>query len=92
VTPSESAFMCFTFLENNQKFMIPIVSNKYFVNIKNNYAEIKSSQVYKNPFKKPLEIHYSIPTDPLFCITRVVAVYDNVTVEGVVKEKEKAKA
>lgn len=84
--------MCFTFLENNQKFMIPIVSNKYFVNIKNNYAEIKSSQVYKNPFKKPLEIHYSIPTDPLFCITRVVAVYDNVTVEGVVKEKEKAKA
>ena len=30
--------MCYTFLENNQKFMVPIVSNKYFVNIKNNFA------------------------------------------------------
>lgn len=72
--------------------MIPIISNKYFVNIKNNFAEIKSSQVYRNPFKKPLEIHYSVPTDPNFCISRVVAIYDNVTVEGVIKEKEKVKA
>lgn len=89
---SETAFMCYTFLENNEKFMIPIISNRYFVNIKNNFAEIKSSQVYKNPFTKPLEIHYSIPTDPDFCITRVVAIYDNLTVEGAIKEREKAKA
>ena len=65
--------------------MIPIITNKYFVNIKNNFCEVKSSQVYQNPFKKPLEIHYSVPTDPNFCITRVTAVYDNVTVEGLIK-------
>ncbi len=33
-----TAFMCYSFLENNQKFLIPIISNKYFVNIKNNFA------------------------------------------------------
>lgn len=89
---SQTAFMCYTFLENHNKFMIPIISNQYFVNIKNNFAEIKSSQVYKNPFQKPLEIHYSIPTDPDFCLTRVVAVYDQLTVQGTIKEREKVKA
>jgi hypothetical protein len=87
-----TAFLCYTFLENNEKLMVPILSNKYFVNVKNNFAEIKSVQVYKNPFQKQIEIHYSIPTDPNFCITRVVAVYDNVTVEGFVKEREQVKA
>jgi len=77
--------MCYTFLENNEKFMVPIISNRYFINIKNNFAEIKSSQIYKNPFKKPLEIHYSIPTDPNFCISRVTATYDKVVVEGLIK-------
>ena len=65
--------------------MVPIISNRYFINIKNNFAEIKSSQIYKNPFKKPLEIHYSIPTDPNFCISRVTATYDKVVVEGLIK-------
>lgn len=71
---------------------MPVISNKYFVSIKNNFAEIKSVQVYQNPFQKPLEIHYSIPTDPNFCLTRVVGIYDSVTVEGIIKEKEQVKA
>jgi hypothetical protein len=71
---------------------VPVISNKYFVNIKNNFAEIKSVQTYRNPFKRALEIHYSIPTDPNFCIARVVAVYDALTVEGVVQERKKVKA
>ena len=71
---------------------MPIISNKYFVNIKNNFAEIKSVQVYKNPFKRNLEIHYSVPTDPNFCLTRVVGIFDGVTVEGFIKEKETVKA
>jgi hypothetical protein len=66
---------------------VPIISNKYFINIKNNFAEIKSVQVYRNPFQKQLEIHYSIPTDPNFALTRLVAVYSNITIEGVVKER-----
>ena len=82
-----SAYFCYTFLENNEMLLVPIISNKYFVNIKNNFAEIKSVQVYKNPFQRQLEIHYSIPTDPNFALTRLVGVYSNITIEGVVKER-----
>ena len=39
-----------------------------------------------------MEIHYSIPTDPNFCITKVQAVYQDTVVEGVIKQKEKVKA
>ena len=85
-------FHCFSFLENGEKFLVPAIKNRYEVNIKNNFAEVKSVQVYKNPFKRSLEIHYSIPTDPNFCITRVIAVYDSVNVEGVIQEREKVKA
>ena len=86
-TPNDfpTALMCYTFLDANEKFPLPILRNHYFVNIKNNFAEIKSSQTYTNPFKKPLEIHYSIPTDSSFAITRVVGVYKDVTVEGSIK-------
>ena len=87
-----TALLCYTFLEGNEKFALPILRNHYFINIKNNFAEIKSSQVYTNPFKRPLEIHYSIPTDPNFALTKLVAVYKDLTVEGVIKEKTKAKA
>lgn len=82
-----SAYFCYTYLENNERFLIPIISNKYFVNIKNNFAEIKSVQTYRNPFQRQLEIHYSVPTDPNFALTGLVAVYSNVTIEGVVKER-----
>ena len=89
ISPS---FYCFTFLENGEKFLVPAIKNRYEVSVMNNFAEIKSVQIYKNPFKRNLEVHYSIPTDPNFCITRVVAVYDTVTVEGVILEREKVKA
>ena len=87
-----SAYLCYSYTESNEKLALPIVSNKYFVDIKNNFAEIKSIQTYRNPFERPLEIHYSIPTDPNFCITRVVAIYQDLTVEGVIKDKEQVKA
>lgn len=86
------SFHCFSFLENGEKFLVPAVRNRYEVSLKNNFAEVKSVQVYRNPFQRSLEIHYSIPTDPNFCIARVVAVYDSVTVEGVIQEREKVKA
>ena len=72
--------------------LIPILSNKYHIDIKNNFAEIKTVQIYKNPFQKTLEIHYSIPTDPHFAITRLVAVYSSITIEGLVKERQEVKA
>jgi hypothetical protein len=90
--PNSSAYFCYTILENKQRLLIPILSNKYYIDIKNNFAEIKSVQTYKNPFQKPLEIHYSIPTDPNFALTRLVAIYSSITVEGLVKEREEVKA
>jgi hypothetical protein len=45
---------CFFFTPDNKKLPLPIISNKYHINIKNNYAEIKSVQLYRNPFSKPL--------------------------------------
>jgi hypothetical protein len=86
-----SAYFCYTLLENKKRMLIPILSNKYHVDIKNNFAEIKSVQIYKNPFQKPLEIHYSIPTDPHFALTRLIAVYSTITIEGLVKEREEVK-
>lgn len=50
------SFHCFSFLENGEKFLVPAIKNRYEINLKNNFAEVKSIQVYKNPFKRNLEI------------------------------------
>lgn len=62
------------------------------VSVKNKFAEIKSIQVYKNLFSRPLEIHYAIPTDPSYALTKLQIHYQGVTIEGCVKEREKVKA
>jgi len=38
-------------------------------------------QKYTNHFDQNLIIHYSIPTDPKFCISKVVANYQNIEVK-----------
>ena len=60
--------------------------------INNNFAEIRNIQEYRNPFKKPLEVHYSFPTDPDFCLTRLQVFYPNAVIVGTVKEREVVKA
>ena len=52
-----------------------IISNKYEVNIKNKFAEIKSILIYKNPFTRPLEIHYAVPVDPTYALTKLEVKY-----------------
>jgi len=84
--------ICYFFTPENNRCPIPIMKNHYGVTIRNNFAEITNTQIYQNPFQKPLEIHYSIPTDPGFCLTNLTVYYDNAVVEGVIKEKVKAKA
>ena len=71
---------------------MPIQATHYDATISNNFCELKSIQVYHNPFEKPLEVHYSIPTDPDFCLSRLTVFYQDLIVEGFVKEKEKVKA
>jgi hypothetical protein len=72
--------------------MLPMQSTHYDVRIQNNFAEITSTQIYRNPYAKPLEVHYSIPTDPNFVISDLKVYYQNIVVEGLVKEKEVVKA
>ena len=46
--------VCYFFSGGNTRCPIPILSNKYDVTIKNNFAEIKTTQKYMNPFEKNL--------------------------------------
>jgi hypothetical protein len=62
------------------------------VSIKNKFAEIKSIQTYKNPFNKPLEIQYAVPVDPTYALTKLEVQYQNSTIEGFIKEREKVQA
>ena len=50
-----------------------------------------SIQTYRNPFDRPLEIHYAIPVDPTFALTNLEVHYQNTVVEGLIKEKEVVK-
>jgi hypothetical protein len=81
------ASFCYFYVQDNQKCLLPIIFNKYQVSIKNKFAEIKSIQIYKNPFTKPLEIHYAVPTDPTFALTKLEVQYQNMIIEGLVKER-----
>ena len=47
-------------------------------------------QTYQNPFDKFMEVDYAFPICPEASIYRFVAKFGNVTIEGVVKEKEEA--
>jgi hypothetical protein len=67
--------------------MLPLHSTHYSVAVCNNFASIKSTQIYRNPFLKALEIHYSVPTDPSFIITELKVFYKDAVVQGLVKEK-----
>ena len=46
-----------------------------------------STQIYKNPFSKALEVHYSVPTDSNFVFSDLKIYYQDIVVEGIVKEK-----
>ena len=74
------------------KCLLPIQSTHYMAKISNNFCEMRSTQTYHNPFELPLEVHYSIPTDPNFCFSGLTVYYQDAIVEGTVKEKEKVKA
>lgn len=69
-----------------------MLKTNYDVEINNNFAKIQMEQVYFNPFDKPLEIHYAVPTDPVFSISSLRVLYQEIEVAGTVVEKEKAKA
>ena len=76
----QAVFFCYSFLQDNEHFLLPVISNRYCINIKDNFSDIKSSQTQRNPFKQALGIHYSIPTNIYFCV--------GWWAEGIVKERK----
>ncbi len=67
--------------------MLPLQTTHYDVKIQNNFATMTSTQIYNNPFSKALEVHYSVPTDPNFVFSDLKIYYQDIVVEGIVKEK-----
>ncbi len=57
----------------------------------NSLLSVTLKQKYHNPTEKFLEVEYSLPLNPESSIYRFEAEFDNVKIEGIVKEKEQAK-
>ena len=71
--------------------MVPLTHIDYSLEIVNSLINITLSQRYLNPSDKFLEVDYAFPLSPNSSIYKFSAEFDNVKIEGVVKEKEEAK-
>lgn len=65
--------------------MLPMLRTSYSVQINNNFAKIEMEQTYWNPFDRPLEISYAVPTDPDFSISGLRVLYQEVEVVGTIE-------
>ena len=63
----------------------------YHLEIVNSLLNITFKQKYFNPTDKFLEVDYSLPINPDSSVYKFEAEFDNVKIEGIVKEKEEAK-
>jgi Ca-activated chloride channel family protein len=72
--------------------MVPLKSINYNLEIVNSLVHVTLVQEYENPSNRYLNVYYSFPIRPESSLYKFEAKFGNVTVEGVVKEKEKAQA
>lgn len=70
---------------------VPLRHLDYQVEIHNSLARVVLEQVYTNPTEKYLELEYCAPIQPKVCVYKFKAVFGEMEIEGVVKEKEEAK-
>jgi hypothetical protein len=68
--------------------MVPLKNIDYQLEIVNSLANITLQQRYHNPTGQYLEVDYSFPISPEASIYQFVAEFNNVTIQGIVKEKE----
>lgn len=71
--------------------MVPLKTIHYDLEIVNSLVHITLEQQYENPSSRFLNIYYSFPIKPDSALYKFVAEYNNVVVEGVVKEKAEAR-
>ena len=74
-----------------QKAIVPLRSIDYHIQIVNSLANITLKQTYENPLSSFLEVDYSLPINPESSIYKFEVEFNNVKIEGTVKEKEEAK-
>lgn len=67
--------------------MVPLRNIDYTLEIVNSLIKITLAQKYYNPSNKYLEVEYSFPINPNSCIYQFSAEFDDVKIEGIVKEK-----
>lgn len=70
---------------------MPLKNLDYHLEIVNSLLNITLVQRYENPTEKYLEVSYSLPVNPESAVYRFEAEFNNVKLEGIVKEKEQAK-
>ena len=68
--------------------IVPLKHIDYQLEIVNSLLHVTLVQKYENPTDKFLEVDYSFPISPTASIYQFVAQFGNVTIEGIVKEKE----
>ena len=71
--------------------LVPLKHIDYQLEIVNSLLHVTLVQKYENPTEKFLEVDYSFPISPSASIYKFIAQFGNVTIEGIVKEKEEAK-
>ena len=71
--------------------LVPLKHIDYQLEIVNSLLHVTLVQRYDNPTDKFLEVDYSFPISPEASIYKFIAQFGDVTIEGVVKEKEEAK-
>ena len=71
--------------------MVPLKHIDYSLEIVNSLLNVTLTQTYFNPLEKFLEVEFSFPLHPESSMYKFSAQFGEVTIEGVVKEKEEAR-
>lgn len=74
-----------------ERAIVPLRSIDYHLEIVNSLVNITLRQTYFNPIDKFLEVDYSLPISPESSVYKFEVEFNNVKIEGTIKDKEIAK-
>jgi len=69
----------------------PLISLDTQVNIIDSIARVTLTQIYHNPYPRPIEIEYLFPISDIGCFDSFEAIYEEKSVKGIIKKKDVAK-
>ena len=67
--------------------MVPLKTIDYNLEIVNSLVHVTLEQEYENPSNHYLGVYYSFPMKPQYNLYKFQAIFENIVVEGVIKEK-----